>query len=389
MTTPIVNTYWDAINSLSEFAQSIGVSASPGQMRQYVEEAYREVGSAHDWSFLHVNGRVLVQAPYETGTVVFDYTGGTYERQLTLTSGTWPDWIENACIRFDGNICDVESRKSDTVVTLDAQMCPLEDVASTTYSAFPRWYILPSDFVSMDQPMSESDWQLGNARTPPELMALLTNDTSTGDIQFYAVGPAPDTYGSMALYVWPPSDATEVLTFAYKRRPRDIQYVGTTNDCPGTIQVSADSKTVTGSSTAFANDMSGSVLRIGASSTYLPTGRFGQYRYAEQKIIQSITGTGTLEADSAVVTSRTGVKYAVTDPIDLDVCAYDAFMSCARKNLAVEKQPKNATLYVSAYQQALKQAKRADYRVTERLVGWTPSVTYTRLADSKSRTVYD
>lgn len=388
MTKPQVFAYQDLLEAMDDFVQALGASSKQSQNRRAIEEAYREVAGSHDWSFLHVTGRVLVKAPQGTGTVTFDYTGGEYERMLQLEGATWPDWVENACIRFNDTVCDVELMKSSTVVTLDAQMCPLENVEATTYSLFPRWYILPSDFVSMDRPMDASNaWKLGEVRSISEILELLHNDTSTGDTDYYAVGPAPDLYGSMALYIWPPSDATEALTFPYKRRPRELRYSGLDigTDAAGTVSVTAGDNEVTGSGSAFDVEMAGSLLRIGSSTTRLPTGIVGGTRYAEQRVIHRAPTATRILLDTTVETTRDNVRYTITDPLDVDVAAYDAVVACARRNLVREKTPKLYPIYQDAYAKALARAKGDDYRITQRRVCGTPNTTYYRLADASSR----
>src|SRR5512146_3144750 len=101
MAQPRILTYNDAFWAADDFLRGQGASASEREIRRAVHDALAEVASAHDWTFLYKHGRVNLHAPYETGTVAYDLTGGTYERQVTLTDGTWPAWAEDAVIRID------------------------------------------------------------------------------------------------------------------------------------------------------------------------------------------------------------------------------------------------------------------------------------------------
>ncbi len=142
-------TYADALAALDDFAQGHTVGQPSSALRRNILAAYREIVATHDWSFLLVPGRVQLVAPQTTGEVVYDLTGGaTTERQLTLTDATFPSNAADYSIRFDGIVCDIERRYSDTVVSLDTVMSPGADVTSTTYSLWPRYYQLPIDFMS-------------------------------------------------------------------------------------------------------------------------------------------------------------------------------------------------------------------------------------------------
>lgn len=365
MTAPYLYTYSDVLDELEYFARYEGVGADQTVRRMCIQRAYREIGSASDWSFLHTNHRLAVYAPDEFTTVSFDLTGGTYDRQLTATTAgeTWPSWAEDACVRLGDPeiVCDVHQRKSDTVLTLDTVMCPTADVASTTAKIFPRWYRLPNDFLSMDRPADEDSWHLGVETSKEVIDHLMRYEDRTGNIERYAVGAPQDLYGTMGIYLWPPSDEDETLDIPYRRRPRAMVYSGHEDaESAGTITVSASSASVTGTSTSFASSMVGSIFRIGASQ--VPTGLEGKYPYVEQRSIIAVGGATDLTLDAAVVSAASDVKYRITDPVDLDVAAYDAFMACAKMHLARALRLKTLRDAVDDYQTALRKAKEADCR---------------------------
>ena len=47
-------------------------------------------GKVHDWSFLYKQDSIVVEEDYSTGTIAYDHTGGTNERQVTLSGGGAP-----------------------------------------------------------------------------------------------------------------------------------------------------------------------------------------------------------------------------------------------------------------------------------------------------------
>jgi hypothetical protein len=382
--TPQVFTYSDAIDAMDDFCRGHGGSMSPSQIRRSILAAYDEFASLHDWSFLIQNGRVQLHATYSTGTVVYDATGGaTCERQLTLTTGTWPTWANNASILFDGIVCDVERWYSGTpsVVSLDATMAPGADVASTTYKIWPRWYALPVDFVSMARPMEESAlWQHATELTLPEMFALNRYEDTSGDIAYYAIGPAPDLYSTMALFVLPQADAEETLDFPSKRRLRQLRYTAQdANDFAGTIAVTAGSATVTGTSTQFDATHVGSVLRISKNSTR-PTGMEGGNPWVEQRSIIAVQSTTSLTLDAGVSTTRSAVKYSISDPLDLEVAAYQAFLRCSEHQVAVHRNLKGRQDIKMERDKAVARAKAADSRSKRRRVAGPPRSRSSRFA---------
>jgi hypothetical protein len=389
MAAPYVFTFADALDSLEYFARGSGIGADQTLRRQAIHAAYREITQARDWTFLQANARIELQAAYTTGTVEYDETGGTNERQVTLTSGTWPSWAEDASIRFASPdiVCDVEERKSDTVLTLDATMAPIADISSgASYKLYPRWYRLPNDFLSMARPMGEDDWFIGEEVSKERIEQLNRYEDDEGAIQFYAVGAPLDLHGAMALYIHPRADANETLDIPINRRPRDLRYSGHDSaDSDGTISVTAGSASVTGTSTAFDSAMVGSILRIGTDTTYKPTGLDGQYQYGEQRVIHTRTSATAITLDAAVSTTRSSVKYRISDPIDLDVSVYDAFLRCCEKHLARALRAKDYRTVEKAYEEALFNAKQGDHRTTNPRIAGPSRRFFTRLSDATSR----
>lgn len=384
MAAPRMLLFCDCLDVLDSLCQSYGIAANQQMLRQAVLDAYTEFTNAHAWTYLTaVPGRIQLQAAVSTGTVAYDHTGGTYERELTLTDSTWPTDAYNWSVRIGDAVHDIEDYKSTTVVTLDSVMNPGADVAAgTSYTAFPRWYILPSDFIDFTRPAEEADWWLGEYMPMETLANYQRYEDTTGDVEFYSVGPAPDLYGSLALYVWPPADAARTLDYVYKRRPRELRYSGKdTADRAGTITVTAASASVTGNSSTFPSDCEGSIIRWSASTTKCPTAIAGDTPYAEERAIKTYTSGTSLTLDDVVVTSRSAVKYIISDPVDIPPSLHSAFLACCRKQLADIKDFKGAEKLQRAYYEALDRAKCADAPVRQpRICGVLPRH-WSRLTD--------
>ena len=336
MAAPRIFTYADAIDHLKLFAAVRAAEHANQQvLRGAIRAAYDEIPQLCNWPTLTRPGRINMIAPYSTGTVVYDHTGGTYERMLTLTDGTWPDWCVDGVVRFDGKISHVESKKSSTVITLDATMNPGEDVASTTYSLFKQWYVLPEEFMSFTGPIREDTGYILHSTSMTEMLRLYRSSYSTGKPRCYAIAEAPDLLGSMALYLYPVKGETGSLDYIYRRLPRRLRHTGhDLGDFAGTIAVTSGSPTVTGSSTSFADSMLGAVLRIGSDATNRPTGLEGQYPFVEERSISAVDSDALITLDNDIVSSQSGVKCTISSPIDLGPPLRNLFLRQCESHLA-------------------------------------------------------
>ncbi len=94
-------------------------------VRRSCLEAYRELANARTWLFLMRHGRTITNAPYLTGTINYQHSGGLYPRMMTISDGTWPAWAgPGAEVRVGVVTSQVAERRSDTVLTLDAAVNP-------------------------------------------------------------------------------------------------------------------------------------------------------------------------------------------------------------------------------------------------------------------------
>jgi hypothetical protein len=144
-----------------------------------------------------------------------------------------------------------------------------------------------------------------------------------------------------------------------------------------------------GVGTAFTADHVGSILRIGTSTTARPTGLEGASPFAEEFRIIAVADTTHCTLDSTVATSRTGVKCVISDPVDLDISLFDAFVRCCEKQVAVPRDIKGKGDIIGAYDDALFAAKCADSRVSEPAVAGASYPRSYRLSESKKRAVIE
>ena len=141
-------TYQDVVEHLLDFFR-IGRSSNRDfrTARRAVDTAYRDMPYKHRWQYYDRQFGMLTEASQSTGTVAYDYTGGAYERELTLSGATWPTNIKHYKIAINDRSYRVEDKKSTTIITLEQSNNPGADIAAgATYSAYRESYPLPIDF---------------------------------------------------------------------------------------------------------------------------------------------------------------------------------------------------------------------------------------------------
>jgi len=363
----------DAIDHLIDYMGSNVNQEALRVAKRAIQLALKEVTNARRWSYYYQHGRIQTNAPYSTGTVALDVTGGTYERQLTLTTGTWPTWAAYGSVRIGTVTYDVDRRISDSIVTLDSTITSAADISSTSYTLFQDTFDLPSDFVAMDESFTEESWGGMEYVHPTEWLRVVRYYQSTSNTpRFYTIRGNPDVPGRMSLSLFPYPDSARTVDFIYQRRPRDVTLDSYTT---GTVSVSASSTTITGSGTTFTAPMVGSVIRLSADSTNLPSGFAGSNPYSVERNIRVFTSATSLTVDDTIDSAYSGVKFRISDPLDLeDGAMIECFFRCAERHVSILRQMKNQTLATQLYQDALIRAEEADARsFMGRAAGYHPS----------------
>src|SRR5687768_4879723 len=107
----------DLVEHCLDFFDLDRTSRSARQARRAVVTAYRDLPTLSRWSFYKRNIELITE-PSQQFTAIFDFTGGVYERQLEISSGTWPTNAARGRVIIDGVSYRIDERKSATVVTL-------------------------------------------------------------------------------------------------------------------------------------------------------------------------------------------------------------------------------------------------------------------------------
>lgn len=331
-------------------------------VRRALLQAYHNLHTKRDWTVYQRFLRIMLSAPYLTGTVAYDHTGGAVERQLTLTGGTWPDWSPDGTLRIGIERYTVQARVSGTVLQLDPLENPGQDVASTAYTLTRDRYPLPADYQKSGQ------WTTFDGRilTYVSLVEWLAYQAVGGTIQggpfrYTLLGDPHRPSGLLALFD-PSPGAVTAVSLNYQRIPRPVQVIAYE---AGKAALAAASPTVTGSGTAFTSAMTGSIFRLSADPKSAPTGIAGANPASFESVILSINSPSSLTlTDDSPVSVNAGT-YRISDPLDYEAgpMTEALFKMGAMYLLAKRRDIKSNRNAMVEFQEAFDTARAADCRV--------------------------
>lgn len=371
MATIPLYTYKDLLDHLVDY---LGDNASQGALRdarRAAQDAYRDLAHAFEWCYYVARGRVNTVQPYSTGTIAYDHTGGSSERLVTLTGGTFPSWAASGQLVINSIVYEVAQRLSSTTLQLTIGQNPGADVASgTSYTLYQDGYPLPYDFISCDRVIDMRRGVKLSYEHPRSWMARQQVYQGPSAPYVYTFTQDEHSFGALAIRLFPIPDNIYPLDFIYKRKPRALvidQYSA------GTASVAASSTTVTGSGTSWTSAMVGSVIRLSSDNVNAPTGVAGANRAAEENVITDVASATSLTIDAAITTDYSGVKYVISDPVDVE---YGAMLTALLRGMeaqgTIARIMKNEDRAQLAYRAALVRAMEADRRSTAQRVPGAP-----------------
>lgn len=293
--------------------------------REAVRRAYRDLANDHSWNYYYRQMVMQTVADYATGTIDYDHTGGTYERQLTLAGGTWPSWAAYGRVVIDDVHYEVDDRKSSTVVTLTETSNPGADVtAGETFTIYRNSYPLPVNFLRLDAIWLVSEvYPLSYVDERTAHTALQYFYSAPGTPRHFTIRATGKYLSGQEIVFGPPPDSIKGYDLLYEIAPRPLMIEEYSN---GTVALSQSSATVTGTSTVFPVNCAGSIIRF-SSGPVKPTGYQGSISgadnpYVYQGVIKSRDSATQLtlqEVMPTTVASVSGVGYTISDPLDIDV----------------------------------------------------------------------
>lgn len=361
MPTVPLFTYRDATRHVTDWLGANPTEPNIRDARRAVRNAHRQLGQDHRWSYLKGDARLDTVAAYTTGTIAYQHTGGTFERQLTLTTGTWPTWAAYGTVLIARVTYQVATRESNTVVTLSVNSNPGADIAAgTAYTIYRDTYPLPSDFLAIER-VNEATNQYAPVYVHPGEWLDRQRQCTVASPKIFTITNDPNYFNTMAWRFWPAPDNIYHYNYLYNRRMRPLVYEEYST---GTATATSGSATLAGTGTSWNSNYIGSVIRLSADTTNPPEALEWRYPYAVERIITAVASTTSLTVDTSFPDTLTGVKYIISDPVDVeDGAMLNAFLRCCEMQVATSKTMKgNKAEAEASYMKALIQAREADSR---------------------------
>lgn len=314
-------TFQDAVERLLD---NFGEMSRDGRnfriAKESVLNAYDTFARSHEWRYYIRRHVFKTDAAYSTGTVVYDHTGGSSERIVTLTSGTWPTNAAFGYVRIGTDHWPIARRISASIVQLREDKNPGADIASTAY----EWY-------RSEYPYPVTTWRHGalidaSDRNPLQFvspavgleMALSWNSGASDRPTWYTVrGDGRYLNTPSFIFIPPPSG---VRTYEFSEQATGWPLT-TEKLAVGTVTVVAGSTTATISNASLSSNHIGCVMRFSSSAdepTSLRGGLGKDNPYQYQRVIRSVTSTTVCVLDSAITDGVTAVPYTISSPIDID-----------------------------------------------------------------------
>lgn len=282
------------------------------KIRISINDALRELWGEHTWSWYQGQTVMQFDAPYETGTVTFDYS----TLRFALTGGTWPSWTAYGVIRVGSKYARVMTRVSDTVIQIETGTSFLENISSaTSFKIYRNEYPMDANIRKMSYLyIQESGYRNMRYVPPSEFRSIIPGALGNAPVH-YTVQRDRNVLGGLVMVVWPFPNRGYTIRYSYIRLPYDVSVWGETT---GKISCTVDGTSVTGSGTAFESLHVDRILRVGRDNVNTPTQRYGQSPCSHETMITVVNSATDLTVDPVHTATRDNVKYIISDLIDID-----------------------------------------------------------------------
>jgi hypothetical protein len=376
-------TYNDLLQHALDYLGADPSAVVTRDAKRAIREAYRDLPNCHNWTYFYKHGRIITNGAYDStvtgASIQYQHTSGTYPRQVTISGGTWPTWatggsylrLQSPMAIVENNIAPddntsvvnykIAEQKSATVLTLDDQVNPGQDIPSgTPFQIYQDTYLLPEDYIAQDQALFERNFGGMSYTHPREWLYENRYVFAQGVPQCYTITGDPIYPGRLTLKIFPWPFEVRTIDYIYKRRPRAINHLSVT---AGTISLTSGSVVATLAGSTFTPDMVGSVIRVSSNGNVPTDDIIGSNKFAFESYITDYLSSTTVNLADAAPSSVSGKGYEISDPIDIERGAMlNAFYRCVEYHLSVNRTLKDKPSAAAAYKKALAEAKDADSR---------------------------
>ena len=292
-------------------------------LRQAVVHGAREVFQSRQWLWHTRTGAFTTAQVATTATAitagsqtitVADATGIVPGRILAVTPGYFAKTTR--AVSVQGNLVTVDYPATTTLVA-----------PATVTVLVQTYYDLPANVKDIDALCTETVGTLHCYIAPKEWQRLEINTRGAGEPYYYTIMRSdvnPDRY--QIRFVGVPTDGT-VVSYTYRYTPDPIRLMGYEASCrAGTASTSGTTVAISGNT--LPQQLDDTVIRFGTATTNAdPIGSLTPFVF-ERRITARVNDT-TLTIDSALPSSMSGVKYAVSDLLECSPQMYTAILSAA------------------------------------------------------------
>lgn len=324
-------TFWDMVQRLLLRNGLAGSEVDIARLRVAIDKAYRMLPAIHNWRFYNRRLTLLVEAPQTIDAVSYDHTGGTYERQLTITgSSVWPTTAVYGEIILGDVVYQIERRVSNTIVTLTEETNPGKDVSGTGLTWFRSCYPFPVPVKQVAEAWRGNQIYRLKACTSIDYPRFRKMFRQPGTPIQYAILPSRDRMGVMDFCLVPPPTVAEVYEVHVDVAPTPLR----TYEVSGAdAAVTSGSNTVTCAGASFSQNLVGTIFRLSPSSS-LPSGLHygaaGRDEFEWQAVVRRVPSSTTLELVEASPVTASDRGYSLSDPLDINpMTMMDYFESLA------------------------------------------------------------
>ncbi len=355
-------TYSDAISHALDYMGAATDAQTERFARRAVQLAYSTMMNQRNWTYYYHVGHINTVASYDTGTIEYTHSSKT----VTLTGGTWPSWAADGVIVIDSVPYPIASRTDGTsIILVDANNPGANVAALTEFVIYREAYTLPVDFGRMDKVYRMNESSCLQYMTPGDFIGIQAHEVTTSEPRHYTITSDTNRHGALALRLHPAPDAIYPLNMAYRRRPRSLRIDSYET---GTVTTSSASTTLTGIGTSWSSNLVGCMVRIAQNDDAVPTGLSGANPFWLERSIIAYVSPTSLTLDAAPGETLTGVKYSISDPVDIESGAMLVYFirEVERQCRAVKRMKPASEEEQEQYSLSLHAALEADNRRFDR-----------------------
>lgn len=179
------------------------------EILQLVNDALDLVAMTRRSSYWMKRAFLSLQTPYTTGTIALTNASTT----VTLTTGTWPTWAASGRILVNGQILDVATRSSNSVVLLGTAFGGDTD-SSSSFVLFQDQYTLPDNMLAFGRILPGQNWGWGGDPVPIDELWEAQNAVAYG-LKY----PAAFAIYQQYLVMQPYPSENNTVAYTYYARP--------------------------------------------------------------------------------------------------------------------------------------------------------------------------